>query len=60
MNKKFKNVSEESGEITVQVAQTKLSFYVASGAEFTVEVTDNADIVLSSTKMDSNLVIESV
>ena len=60
MNKKFKNVSEESGEITVQVAQTKLSFYVASGAEFMVEVTDNADIVLSSTKMDSNLVIESV
>ena len=60
MNKKFKNVSEESGEITVQVAQAKLIFHVASGAEFTVEVADNADIVLSSTKMDSNLVIELV
>ena len=28
MKKTFKNVSEESGEITVQLDQTKLSFHV--------------------------------
>jgi hypothetical protein len=60
VNKKFRNVSDESGEITVQVAQTKLSFYVASGAEFTVEANDNADIVFSNTKTDGNLVIQPV
>ncbi|WP_191907548.1 hypothetical protein [Vibrio fortis] len=37
MKKTFKNVSPESGEITVQLDQAKLSFHVESGAEFTLE-----------------------
>lgn len=60
MKKTFKNVSAESGEITVQLDQTKLSFHVESGAEFTVEANEGSDVVFSSPNSDSNLVIEAV
>lgn len=60
MKKTFKNVSPESGEITVQLDQAKLSFYVESGAEFTLESSECADVVFSSTSSDVNLVIEPV
>ena len=60
MNKKFINVSNEAGEITVQVAKTKLSFLVASCAKFRLEENDNASIAFSSTKTDSILVTEAV
>lgn len=60
MKKTFKNVSAESGEITVQLDQNKLSFHVESGAEFTLETSEGSDVVFSSTNPDVNLVIESV
>tara|TARA_Y100001956_G_scaffold78795_1_gene91028 strand:+ start:446 stop:628 length:183 start_codon:yes stop_codon:yes gene_type:complete len=60
MKKTFKNVSPESGEITVQLDQAKLSFHVESGAEFTLESNEGADVVFSSTSPDVNLVIEPV
>ncbi|WP_261883829.1 hypothetical protein [Vibrio pelagius] len=60
MKKTFKNVSSESGEITVQFNQAKLSFHVESGAEFTLESSERTDVVFSSTSPDVNLVIEPV
>ncbi|MDN3617418.1 hypothetical protein ACFFUS_22185 [Vibrio gallaecicus] len=60
MNKKFKNTGNESGEITVQVFETKVSFHIEPGAKFNVETNESSDIVFSSSNMDFNLVIESV
>ncbi|MEZ9059175.1 hypothetical protein [Vibrio pelagius] len=60
MKKTFKNVSPESGEITVQLNQAKLSFHVESGAEFTLESREGTDVVFSSASQDANLVIEAV
>ncbi|MDN3617417.1 hypothetical protein ACFFUS_22190 [Vibrio gallaecicus] len=60
MNKKFKNTGSESGEITVQVSQAKVSFYIEPGAEFIVETHENSDIVFSSSNTNHNLVIEPV
>ncbi|MDN3617508.1 hypothetical protein ACFFUS_06015 [Vibrio gallaecicus] len=58
MNKKFKNTGSESGEITVQVSQAKVSFHIEPGAEFIVETHENSDIVFSSSDTNRNLVIE--
>ena len=60
MKKTFKNVSSESGEITVQLNQAKLSFHVESGAEFTLESSEGVEVAFSSTSQDANLVIEPV
>ena len=60
MKKTFKNVSSESGEITVQLNQAKLSFHVESGAEFTLESSEGVEVVFSSSSQDANLVIEPV
>ena len=60
MKKTFKNVSPESGEITVQLERAKLSFHVESGAEFTLESNEGADVVFSSASPDVNPVIEPV
>jgi|TARA_Y100001960_G_C14099180_1_gene552040 hypothetical protein len=60
MRKKFRNTSLESGQLIVQVAQSKLSFYVESGAEFYVETDENADIQFSSPDADTPLIIEPV
>ena len=60
MKKTFRNASAESGEITVQLDQTKLSFHVEPSAEFTVEANEGSDVVFSSPNPNSNLVIEAV
>ena len=60
MKKTFKNVSSESGEITVQLNQAKLSFHVESGAEFTLESSEGVEVAFSSASQDANLVIEPV
>lgn len=60
MSKKFKNVSTDSGELTVRVNHTVVTFHLASGAEFSIEADENSDIEFYSSNPETMLVIEPV
>ncbi|MDF2156206.1 hypothetical protein [Vibrio sp. CAU 1672] len=60
MSKKFKNVSTDSGDLTVKVNHTVITFHLEPGAEFSIETGENSDIEFSSSNSEKQLVIEPV
>lgn len=60
MSNKFKNVSMNSGDLAVKVDHAIVTFHLKSGAEFSIEAGDDADIEFSSPNSEKQLVIEPV